>query len=170
MTKLARPSNPGNATATSRTFFVTTQTAGRRRIFQTERMANLLIDVLRDQMRAKHLFVHDFVVMPDHVHLLITVPAESTIERAMQLIKGVFSFRAGRELSFRGEIWQRGFSDVLVADEQSFRAHKEYIDKNPVRAGLARSPEEYPYGSACLTMRKSAGAEARSSIAEGRHD
>jgi len=72
----------------------------------------------------------------------------------MQLIKGNFSFRANRELGFRGEIWQRGFSDVRVTDEQGFRQHQNYIGNNPVKAGLADSPDGYPFGSACLKMLK----------------
>jgi putative transposase len=128
-------------------------------------MANLLIEVLRDQMRTKRFLVHHFVVMPDHVHILVTVPGEMSIEKAMQLIKGGFSFRAVKELNFRGEVWQRGFSDVQVSDEQSFQVHREYIDNNPVKAGIALSPEDYPYGSASLTARKRAGAKAPSSVA-----
>jgi putative transposase len=74
------------------------------------------------------------------------VNAEKRVETAMQLIKGVFSYRAKRELGFSGEVWQRGFSDVLVADEQSLRVHQKYIEQNPVKAGLAKSPEEYRFG------------------------
>src|SRR5208283_4187345 len=104
--------------------------------------------------------VHDFVVMPNHVHLLISVPGEATIERAMQSIKGSFSFRARKELGFLGEIWQRGFSEVGIRDAASLQAHRSYIEQNPVRAGLSNSPEEYPYGSAHLKMLKRAAAEA----------
>ena len=53
-------------------------------------MAGLLIDVLRSYVREKKFSVHDFVVMPNHVHILLTVPGEVTIEKAMQLIKGIF--------------------------------------------------------------------------------
>ncbi len=63
-------------------------------------------------MKSGRIIVHDFVVMPNHVHVLMTVPGDLSIEKAMQLIKGGFSFRANKELGFRGEIWQRGFSDV----------------------------------------------------------
>jgi putative transposase len=164
MSKLARASNPKNASVASRGFFVTTQTAGRRHLFQTERMANLLIEVLRDQMRAKHFVVHHFVVMPDHMHLLITVPAGMSIEKAMQLIKGNFSIRASRDLGFRSGIWQRGFSDVQVLDQRSFQKHKDYIDNNPVRAGIVKLPAEYPYGSASLIMQKRAAAKAAQPI------
>ena len=109
-------------------------------------MANLFIDVLRSYILAKKFNVHDFVVMPNHVHILLTVPGDLSIEKAMQLIKGGFSFRAKKELGFQGEVWQRGFSDVRITDEQSFRHHRDYIEINPVRAGLANSAEEYPYG------------------------
>ncbi len=112
-------------------------------------------------MRTRRFVVHDFVVMPDHVHILLTVNDEMTLGKAMQLVKGGFSYRAGKELDYRGEIWQRGFSDVLVLGEQSFCRHREYIDLNPVKAGLAVSPDEYPYGSAYLKKVKSAAAKAR---------
>jgi putative transposase len=142
-------------------FFVTTGTAGGRSLFQTERMAGLLIDVLRDQVRSKRMTIHDFVVMPDHVHILMTLPGDRTVERAMQLIKGGFSFRAGKELDFRGEIWQRGFSDVVIADAQSEERHRIYIHENPVKAGLTSSAEEYRFGSAYLKKQKRAGAKAQ---------
>ena len=129
-----------------------------------------MIDVLRSTMRTKRIVVHDFVVMPDHVHILMTVPGEMSLEKAMQLIKGGFSFRTSKELGFRGEIWQRGFSDVRVVDERSFQQHREYIESNPVRAGLANSVDEYPYGSVYLKKRKLAGAEAHELCAAVRHD
>lgn len=104
--------------------------------------------------------VHDFVVMPNHVHILMTVPGEMSLEKAMQCIKGGFSFRANQELGFRGEIWQRGYSDVRILDDQSFRRHREYIENNPVKAGLANEPDEYPFGTAYLKKQKLAGAKA----------
>jgi|HubBroStandDraft_1064217.scaffolds.fasta_scaffold46669_2 putative transposase len=150
------------ATGESRTFFVTTGTAGGRSIFQTTRMSELLIDVLRSCVKTKRFTVHDFVVMPDHVHILLTIPGELSVEKAVQYIKGGFSYRVGKELGFKGEVWQRGFSDVRIVDDKSFEEHRDYIDQNPVRAGLAGSPDEYPYGTAWLKKnRKDSGAKAQ---------
>jgi putative transposase len=70
-----------------------------------------------------------------------------SVEKAMQLIKANFSYRAKKELGFMGEVWQRGFSDVRITDEASFSAHQEYIYNNPVRAGLANTGKEYPYSA-----------------------
>jgi putative transposase len=147
--------------SSSRTFFVTTKTSMGRALLQSERNANLLIDVLRSCVVAKKFVVHDFVVMPDHLHVLITVDSEMSIERAMQFIKGGFSYRLGKELGHRGEVWQRGFSEVRVEDRESFLKHREYIAQNPVRAGLSETPEIYPYCYAYLASKKRAGAKAQ---------
>jgi len=138
-------------------FFVTSQTASGKPLFQTERMASLLIDVIRGQMRAGRMTVHDFVVMPDHLHILMTLPGDLSVEKEMQPVKGGFSFRGGKELGFRGEIWQRGFTDVIIADEESEARHCAYIDQNPVKAGLANLIGEYPFGSAHLKKLKARG-------------
>jgi len=82
---------------------------------QSERNATLWIDLLRSDVAAGRFQLHDFVIMPDHVHLLITVSGDSTIERVMQFIKGGFSYRLKRELGYLGEVWQRGFSELRGA-------------------------------------------------------
>ena len=82
-----------------------------RALLQSDRNATLLIDVLRCYAAAGKFQLHDFVIMPDHVHLLITISGDSTIERVMQFIKGGFSYRLKRELGYLGEVWQRGFSE-----------------------------------------------------------
>jgi putative transposase len=119
-----------------------------RALLQSERNALLLVDVLRSYVAAQKSRIHDFVVIPDHVHLLIMVGGNMSIEKAMQLIKGGFSFRLRKELGYLGEVWQRGFSEVRVYDRQSFLRHQHYIAQNPVKAGLADSPEKFPY---CFT-------------------
>ena len=83
-------------------------------------MADLLIEVLRTYMRSGKMTVHDFAIMPNHVHILMTVPSDVSLEKAMQRINGGFSFRAKKELGFAGEIWQRGYSDVQILDDRSF--------------------------------------------------
>jgi len=125
------------------TYFVSFQTAGRKPFFRHERWANLLLSVL-EKYRSTYL-LHDFVVMPDHVHLLLT-PVES-LEKSLQLIKGGFSYRAKRELDWPGDVWQAGFSDHRIRDLQDFYSHVVYIEQNPVRAGLCEKAENYPYSS-----------------------
>ena len=148
----SRNSAPDSVELDARTFFTSTKTVQGKAILQTERMAMLLIEVLRSY--ATKFKIHEFVVMPNHLHVLLTVDKEMTVEKAMQLIKGNFSYRAKKELDFQQEIWQKGFSEVRINDRQSYLKHKDYIWQNPVRAGLARVPEEYPFCSAYLRKQK----------------
>src|SRR6266849_5474313 len=76
-------------------------------------------------------------------------PRTRSLWSTMQFIKGGFSFR----LKFRGPVWQASFSNHRVRDHEDYESHREYIRMNPVRAGLAERPEEYPYSSAAGVMR-----------------
>jgi putative transposase len=161
MSKLLRNADPDDIVSDIRTFFVTTKTAAGRRLLQTERNANLLIDVLRTSVTAKNFEVHDFVIMPDHVHILLSIGDDITIEKAMQLIKGGFSYRLKNEFAFSGEVWQRGFADERIRDRGSFAKHREYIRQNPVKAGLVDEPEKFPFSFRYLARQKVAGAKAQ---------
>jgi putative transposase len=162
MAKPARNANPLDALSPSRVFFVTTKTCMGRRLFQSERNAMLLVDVLRSYVAARKFVLHDFVVMPDHLHLLIAVQGDMEIEKAVQLIKGRFSFRLKKEFQFLGDVWQRGFSEARADDAESASRYREYIAQNPVKAGLAELPGEYPYCFSYLARKKGAGAKAPS--------
>ncbi len=131
-------------THNQQTYFVTSLTWQRRPLFQVVRWAELFLEVL-DSYGAKAYLLHEYVLMPEHFHLLIT-PSVS-LEKAMQLIKGGFSFRAKKELGSAMEIWQVGFSDHRIRDVQDYRKHLEYIRRNPVGRGLAQKTEDYPYCS-----------------------
>jgi putative transposase len=130
------------------TYFVSTQAAERRPFFRHERWARLFLDVL-EHYRSGYL-LHAYVLMPDHVHLLFS-PQES-LERAMQNIKGGFSYRAKRELGWQGDIWQKGFTDHRIRDAEDFERHIDYIRLNPVRARLCQNPAEYPYNFTASSM------------------
>jgi putative transposase len=128
-------------TARPGTYFITTATHNRRRLFQIERNAALLLETI-DHYRVSYL-LHAYVVMPDHLHLIVT-PTDITIERTMQLIKGGFSHRLASKLP----VWQRGFTDHRIRDTADYNIRRNYLHRNPVEARLCESPEAYPFSSA----------------------
>jgi putative transposase len=154
MARPARNADPDEILRPTRTFFATTKTHMGRRLLQSDRNASLLIDVLRSYVTARKFQLHDFVVMPDHLHLLITVQSQMTIEKAMQLVKGRFSYRLKKEFGYLGEVWQSGFSEVRVDNDESLRRHREYIAQNPIKARLADSLEQFPYCYSYLAKKK----------------
>jgi len=86
--------------------------------------------------------------MTEHVHLLLTPASTVTIEHAVQLIKGGYSHALGSILGRRREIWQRGFTEHRIRDDQDFSNHQNYIHHNPVERKLVHEPSEYRYCSA----------------------
>jgi putative transposase len=143
-----RHSDPSRAVAGARTFFVTSSIAGKRNLLQSDRAAELFVRVLYDYRAQGKFRLHEFVVMPDHYHLLLTVGCELTVERAMQFVKGGFAFRAGRELGYRSPVWQKGFSEVRILDFEAYRRVGEYVRNNPVARHLVCEAAEFPYSSA----------------------
>jgi len=109
-------------------------------------MARLFVEVLFHYRDQKNYLLHEFVLMPNHFHLLIS-PAVS-LERSLQLIKGGFSYRARKELGFGGEIWEKSFYDRRVRDIEEYQRFRQYIHWNPVKSGLAAAAAEYPFTSA----------------------
>jgi putative transposase len=124
---------------------VTSATWERRSLFRNERWARLLIDTLYHYRGTAYL-LHEFVIMPDHIHVLLTT--KTSLEKAVQFIKGGFSYRAKKELGSNMEVWQKGFSDHRIRDAGDYLRHVDYIRENPLRRHLCECPEEYPYSSA----------------------
>jgi putative transposase len=84
--------------------------------------------------------------MPDHFHALLTPAAEVSLEKALQFIKGGFSFR----LKSRGDVWMRSLNESQIMNREKFLSCVRYIEENPVRRGLALTPQAYPFSSAAL--------------------
>jgi type I restriction enzyme R subunit/putative DNA methylase len=102
----------------------------------------------------KQYELHAFVVMPNHVHVLLTPAAE--LPRIMQSLKSVTARRANAILGIKGErFWQRETYDHLVRDSAEFERIRRYIEWNPVSAGLASDPNAYRWSSAYETAGRS---------------
>jgi len=127
-----------------RTYFVTTVAANRRRLFQVEANAILLLDTLQGYREQNRFALHAFVVMPDHLHILLTPAPDVSLEKAMQFIKGGFSFR----LKSKFGVWERSYNETQILTLEKFDACKRYIEQNPVRARLSATAEEYACSSA----------------------
>src|SRR5208282_2317978 len=137
---------PYRGATTAATYFVTAGTSFKKNLLQSDRMAELFCETLfryRDQPKFR---VHALVVMPNHFHLILTVPEGLTLERAMQFIKGGFSYQAGKLLGGRCTIWQKSFVDRRIRDGAELEKYRNYIHQNPVRAGLVGAAE-YRYSS-----------------------
>ena len=129
-----------------RTYFITAVTANRRRLFQVDEKAQLLVYTLATYRNQGRFELHAFVIMPDHLHALLTPAPTVSLEKAVQYIKGGYSFRLKSKL----DVWSRSFNESQIRTGAKFAACKTYIEANPVRADLCASPSGYRYSSASL--------------------
>jgi putative transposase len=134
-----------HATHNAQSYFVTSDTWERRALFNVESWARLFFKTLLSH-RGNSYLLHEFVLMPDHFHLLMTPLI--ALERTIQLVKGGFSHQAKKELGSKMEIWRRGFADHRIRDFEDYDKHRHYIHLNPVKKNLCASPTEYRYSSA----------------------
>ena len=116
------------------TWFVTIVTADRQRLLQSDRSAGLLREVLFRYRDEQRYALHSFVIMPDHLHLLLTPAMDHSLERCVQCIKGGFSHAMRRQTGYTGAIWQRSFHEHRIRNAEDYRNHCAYIARNPTRA------------------------------------
>src|SRR4051794_32041106 len=107
-----------------RTFFVTASPWGRRSIFRAHPLAELFLRVCIDCRNKRKFQLHEFVLMPDHFHLIITPAHDVPLEKAVQFIKVGYSFRVKKEIGCNGEIWSTGFSEHRIKDPVDYENHR----------------------------------------------
>jgi REP-associated tyrosine transposase len=142
MSKLPHRVLPGSI------YFVTTSTWERRELFRVHEVAEILVRRILACRDKGAYQLHEFVIMPNHFHLLMTPGATTTLEKSMQLIKGGSSHEIHAQRGHRMEIWQVGFHDWTIRDGEDYQAKVRYIHLNPVRAHLVDQAANWSFGSA----------------------
>ena len=143
--------------------FITTSCYQRLPLLGSARNRDLFVQVLEQVRRRYHFVVLGYVVMPEHVHLLIREPERGNPSVVMQAIKQGFARRLlarlrrtvnARQLSLwsgpveRGRIWQPRFYDFVVWSQAKIEEKIRYMHGNPVKRGLVRTPEQWRWSSA----------------------
>lgn len=134
-------------TRTGETYFVTFNCFQRKRLLQSARMAQLTIELLLHYRSEGKYLLHEFVVMPNHFHALLTSLLSTSLESAVSIVKGSISYRARRDFGLKWELWQTSFVDRRVRDSFEYQRIRKYILENPVKAGLCETAEQWPYSS-----------------------
>jgi putative transposase len=98
----------------------------------------LILDSIRHYNDSQKWFCDLAVLMPDHVHLLLSTPPDRTLARVVELWKRWLT----REHSI---VWQANFFDHRLRNDENVIQKAEYVLQNPVRAGFVERPEDWPY-------------------------
>ena len=126
--------------------FVTFCCFHRRQLFTSAAPKEIFERALERVRRAYGLCVYGYVVMPEHVHLLLSEPEKATLADALKSLKqGVSRRLIGNAEHF----WQKRYYDHNVRSYEKFTEKLRYIHRNPVRRGLCERPEDWAWSSFC---------------------
>ena len=128
------------------TYFITIKCEAGRQLLKGE-TAEILVDQVVHCRERGYYLLHEFCVMPNHIHVLFTPGAETSLEKAVQMIKGGASFRIKR-LRRLHTLWQDGYHDWRCRDEKDYGKYRNYVRQNPVKSGLVSEESRWPYSSA----------------------
>lgn len=98
--------------------------------------------------RTYGVVLHAYVLMPDHVHLLVTPKVEGGISKMMQYLGRHYVQYINKTYGRSGTLWERRYHASVVESGAYLLTLYRYIELNPVRAGLVQAPEHYPWSSA----------------------
>ena len=140
------------------TYFFTLVTHDRRKFLCEPENVSLLRDAFRYVMQRHQFKIDAFVLLPDHLHSIWTLPeGDHYFSTRWRLIKDYFSRRCdvkyqalvstSRHKKQEKSIWQRRFWEHCIRDETDFIHHFDYIHYNPVKHGWVRSPKDWEYSS-----------------------
>jgi len=130
------------------TYFVTACAHMHRNLFQRREVAELMVATIFRYRDAGEFHLYEYVVMPDHIHLLLSLDDARPLSRAMQLIKGGFSHALRESGTCLQAVWQPRYHDRRVRDMDEHAQFVAYIRENPVRRGLVEDAGKYVYSSA----------------------
>ena len=142
--------------------FITTSCYRRQSLLQKPQNRDLLLEVLERVRRRYRFVIVGYVVMPEHVHLLLSEPERGDPSKVMQAIKQGFAWRLLHKLRAandpgqgslwsaaldHGHIWQARFYDFVVFTEKKRVEKLRYIHRNPVKRGLVLEPQQWAWSS-----------------------
>jgi putative transposase len=124
-------------------FFVTICTLHRRNIPSFEAAHNALLLYGMRGTTDFNVAIGRYVIMPDHLHLFVRGDQSFVLGNWVKGLKRAISQAFPAELATR--FWQPGFFDHLLRSDESYAQKWEYVRQNPVRAGLVKFAEDWPY-------------------------
>jgi len=133
--------------ASGQTHYVTFSCYRRQPLLTNPSACRVYLEVLEVTRVRFKLRIYAYVVMPEHVHLLLSEPDVATLANAIHFLKLSSSKRIHRLSGAEGAFWQKRYYDFIVHGERKRIEKLRYIHRNPVRRGLCAKPEEWPWSS-----------------------
>ena len=132
----------GRVSESGREYFITINIKGRKPVFLDHSCARIFIRTMMDA--SDKYLVLAFVVMPDHVHILIRLQG-SSLSQVIKRLKAKSAIQINTHIGGYGQLWQENFYDHALRDEEDRKTIARYIVANPLRGGLVKNIGDYPH-------------------------
>ena len=136
-----------NQAADGATYFVTAKSWEITFWFEVLKASQIIVGKLLDYRDRGDYLLHDFVLMPRHLHLILT-PSSVGLEKCVQVIKGGSSLEIHKLRGSRTEVWEQGYFAVLIGNCQAYQTKRNFMISSPVIESLVKEPEMWEWGSA----------------------
>lgn len=111
----------------------------------SSKAAPIVVSVLRWLHQREWLDCVAYTVMPDHAHIVFGLGSEKTLRQVMHSFSRNSSRQIHQAVGGEGRLWQKGYYDDRVEDEEEFENQVRYVLYNPVKAGHVRDPDDWPF-------------------------
>jgi putative transposase len=133
-------------------YFVTCCTFRRRPLLATKDVHATFVEFGQRAQLDVGVAVGRYVILPDHLHFFVAIPEDDSLGKWVGSLKRALGRRTQLEDS-SNPIWQRGFFDHVLRNEESYSEKWQYVYENPVRAGLVEKASDWPYGGELISIR-----------------
>ena len=134
--------------SSEKTLFITFNVYAKRPLFRDPKACSFLLHTLRYYKPQLGFQLLGYVVMEDHIHLLIRTPLDASVSAMIQKIKGAFGRKWKMMTHWKGPVWQKSFFNAVLHDETALKERLNQIHDHPVDGRLCPSKTRYAYSSA----------------------
>lgn len=128
---------------------VFTRGNNKRYIFRKDRDFKIYLELLKKYKELFGLIIYHYALMSNHIHLLCKICAGTDLGKLMQGLELSYSNRYRKRYEFTGQFWQGRYKSNIIENDEYLLRCGLYIERNPVDAGLVKTPELYPWSSYC---------------------
>ncbi len=143
--KGSRMLRKGRRSLSHQIYFISTFKDSKAARLDNELCFRVILGVLDRLEREEICEWFAFVVMPDHIHLVVRLGENINLSEMVKRLKGASAVEINKRRGVKGALWYKGFHDRMVREHEKVSSYVRYVCENPVRKGLVREASEWEY-------------------------
>jgi putative transposase len=135
---------------TNQIYLITVCCRNREKLFLNYEVARVMAATLSQVLKNNASEILAWVIMPDHMHLVLRLGGEETLSKTMNRINSCCAIAINKVLCRNSRVWQGAYHDHALRDQEQLYSAIRYVLSNPIRAGIVEKLGDYPYWNICI--------------------